>query len=528
MGIKKIDKQVWLLAVILLGLLVRLFNLGSQSLWITEARIVCFSQKPINELFDFSGAYRPLYLILAKLWITLFGTSEVSVRFLPVIFGVISLFFIYKTGELLFNKRTGLLSAFILSLSPFHVYFSRQGKGVYSLLVLLTLLSFLTMLKIIRENKWKYYIMNILLHILILLTHPLSLFWLFTQNACYFFSGSAKNTRRWLVSMLIIVFILIPWYFFIIAYKPDRYAANFFRPGLDIFPQIIEIFSCGGSRITGAGEGYYVSFANMISPWILTGVYVFIFLSAVFIKSGQVPSQNDQQKTKGIVRYKLVLMIWLLLPLILIYLYSIIVRPVYWPRYVIYSAPAYYLLLGYFISKQSIKQRTIILSLIVILSVFSLRNIYVPGRTGDYRQAINFLKENLGDNDTFIISPGEMMEVLWYYLEYDHHKILGCIDDQRGMKINDNWENDFEYNGHRVISLRFDQISQFSEQFNFERFNLGENKIWFFYSPWWALNSNSKFLDNFLNKKYYLKFEKLFAHDGFYIKCFVPRNKNTE
>ena len=85
---KRFKEQLPVIFIMLLGFLVRIFNLGKDGLWIPEAKVVCFSQKAINGLFNYSDAYRPFYLLLSRIWISFFCTSETSIRFSPVIIGV--------------------------------------------------------------------------------------------------------------------------------------------------------------------------------------------------------------------------------------------------------------------------------------------------------------------------------------------------------------------------------------------------------------------------------------------------------
>ena len=516
--------------ILFLGFLVRIFKLGKDGLWIPEAKVVSFSQSSIKDMIGYSDFYRPLYLLLARIWISFFGANETSVRFLPVIIGVMGIYFIYRIGVILFDKSTGLISALLLALSAFHVYFSRQGKGVSVLLVSLCLISFMVMIKIIRENKIRDYFLNIFLHIMILLAHPFGIFWLLTQNACCFVSGQTKYLKRWLASMLILSIVLIPWYMFIMSFNPGEHAANFYKPSLLIFIQILEVFSCGGSRIVGAGEGYAISKARMIAPWILTAIFLLFFVSESVLSFKNKSAAGTQKLNQDSTRIKAMLLVWMILPIVLTYLYSIIIRPIYWPRYVIYAAPAYYLIIGRFIAKIKLKKRIVILLSIVILSCFALRNVYFPERSGNYRQGIEFLKKNLSPGDTIIVSPAEMMPVVWYYLEYNDHQIMGRTDDERGLKINGKWETDFLYKGNRVICLQFNQIEKFNKEFDFKKFDIKANKVWFIYAPYWAwpLNSNSRFFDSFLADKYYLEEEKLFEAEYFFIKGYAAKRQIRE
>jgi hypothetical protein len=52
----------------------------------------------------------------------LFGTSEVAVRLLSALFGVLAIPMIYLVGRELFNEEAGLVGALILALSSFNIY----------------------------------------------------------------------------------------------------------------------------------------------------------------------------------------------------------------------------------------------------------------------------------------------------------------------------------------------------------------------------------------------------------------------
>ena len=523
----KINSRIKILLIMFLGLSVRVFNLNGQGLCLPEVKVVCFAQMALSTLFDFTDAYRPLYILIARPWIRVFGTNEIAVRMLPVLIGVFSLFLIYNVGRRLWDERTGLISAFILSLSVFHVYFSRHGKGVYALLVFLSLSSFILMLKIIENNKWSTHILNVLLHMFILLAHPFGIFWVATQNTCYFILNGSRDKKRWIISLFILTMLLIPWYFYVISFNPERDAGNFSLPNLTVFPQLLEVFSCGGMHLASAGESYAMSPDNMVGSWLLMLIYISIFFLEL-LPSNRKAACPVKTFGCGDLRKRMTLLVWLMLPLILIFIYSRIIRPIYWPRYVIYAAPAYYLLIGNFISRLEVKKRAIILLLIGLFSLFALKNVYYPERKGDIRDGVRFLEENLKDGDTIIISPAEMIGIIWYYWQDHDRRLLENIDDERGLKVDGRWENDFIFKKHRIINLQFSQISRFDDDFDFEEFKLGEKRIWFFYSPDWMLNGNSRFLDVFLRQRYNLVTGKFFAYDNFWVKCFKTAGDGRE
>jgi uncharacterized membrane protein len=85
-------------------------------------------------------------------WMLLFGQSEIAVRALSACLGIISVLLIYKVGRELYNRKIGLIASLLMTISTFAIYSSQEARQ-YSLLLLLTLLSFLFFIRIIKADK---------------------------------------------------------------------------------------------------------------------------------------------------------------------------------------------------------------------------------------------------------------------------------------------------------------------------------------------------------------------------------------
>lgn len=79
----------------------------------------------------------PLYLYSAVPTVALFGVSSWGVRLPAAIFGALGILAIYLlVKEITKNEKLGLLSAFLLSITPWHIHFSRAGFEVTQMLFL--------------------------------------------------------------------------------------------------------------------------------------------------------------------------------------------------------------------------------------------------------------------------------------------------------------------------------------------------------------------------------------------------------
>lgn len=133
-----------LAGIVLLGGLLRFATLGDQSFRYDESVTVLRIIQP--DLFDTIGAVPgsesspPLYYALAWLWSLPFGTGEVAIRSLSALFGSVAIAVVYLASVSLgLSRRSGLLAALLVAVSPVLIWFSQDAR-VYSLVFLLAAL----------------------------------------------------------------------------------------------------------------------------------------------------------------------------------------------------------------------------------------------------------------------------------------------------------------------------------------------------------------------------------------------------
>ena len=145
---RKVTKYgIALLGIVLIGAFLRVYHLGTQSIWLDEAFSVALAKMTLPQMVQATAAdvHPPFYYFLLHYWIIVFGTSESAVRLLSALFGILAIPMIYVVGRRLFNKEVGLVGALILALSSFNVYYSQETR-MYSLMALLALLSMVLLL----------------------------------------------------------------------------------------------------------------------------------------------------------------------------------------------------------------------------------------------------------------------------------------------------------------------------------------------------------------------------------------------
>lgn len=145
----------------LLGLFLRLSTVTSRGLWLDEISQVGQFDSSVWDTIrsQMGGTHPPFYHILMHFWTGAFGVSEAALRMLPLIIGVLSIPVAYWAASVLYSRRVGLYAAFVLALSPFHIWYSQEAR-MYSMLMFFALLSTGSLVLALKRNtpvNWAVY-----------------------------------------------------------------------------------------------------------------------------------------------------------------------------------------------------------------------------------------------------------------------------------------------------------------------------------------------------------------------------------
>jgi mannosyltransferase len=132
-----------LLAIMLLGAVLRFYGLGFQSLWSDELASWDFSNREtISQVIGGmrSDDHPPLYFLILRLAQWIIGDSEWDLRFPSAFAGWLCIPAIYLLGKRLYSEREGIIAALFLAVFWAPIYFSQEAR-VYSMLILLSILT---------------------------------------------------------------------------------------------------------------------------------------------------------------------------------------------------------------------------------------------------------------------------------------------------------------------------------------------------------------------------------------------------
>ncbi|MEM2925596.1 MAG: glycosyltransferase family 39 protein [Methanocellales archaeon] len=252
----RMEKFIFL-SIFLLGVFLRLYNLGRDSLWLDEYVSFQIAREPsLIEVYSSAllDNHPPLHYLLLHI-ITYFGESEFILRLPSAVFGILTIPVAYKLGEYYFGKNEGLISAFLLSISYFHIRYSQEAR-MYAQLLFFSALSLYFFSRAIKENQNKFWIAFIFASTLGVYSHYFAL--LLIPSYISFFgimklkvdnSNTLRfQSRKFLLSLIGIAILSLPLasgFYITILHKTAPGTIWGVRPSLEFIPMIFGSLSGG-------------------------------------------------------------------------------------------------------------------------------------------------------------------------------------------------------------------------------------------------------------------------------------------
>ena len=294
-------------------------NQFTASLWGDEGFSAILSMKSIPQILSIIArdTSPPLYNITEHVWFQIFGSSEVAIRSLSFLYFLIAIFFVYKIGAYLWDRRTGVVAATLSFLNPFFFSYAFEGR-MYSILAAGAAAS---MYFFLRKNWLGYVVATAAM----LYSHHFSIFILFVQGLWFlkeYFFGKRKVAISMLISFIAVGILYSPWL-------------------LPLYNQ---------TKMVGGGFWLGTPTVKDFGRLILT--YLNISLIVLLIR-----------KWAGSFQKSLILLAWFILPILATWLISQKFSSIFFDRYLLYTIPAAMILAA--------SERTRISSVAIVAVIFA-------------------------------------------------------------------------------------------------------------------------------------------------------------
>jgi len=423
--------EIALILLIALAFALRIYRLSYQSLWYDEGLSAYFAEQGLEDMLAGISTtdHPPLYFIALHLWIRMAGRGEFSLRYLSLVWGVMAVPIIFKLGERLMSREVGFWAAFLLSISPYHIWFSQEGR-MYTMVMTLSLASVHAFLKLLSAWRTKDLWLCTALNLLGLYTHFYFAFIVLFENLIFLIWWLQRRAKLplhyWAAAQLSIVVAFLPWAGF--AAEEFVTGTTYWEGTLDLLTaarDTLTAFSVGQTMGGRAADLAALGFAVLAAAGVLASLWEWKSES-----TAQYPISNIQHSTGFVLLY-------LLVPIAALFAISYH-RPKFAPRYLLAALPAFYLLVAAGLGKLASSRKlwsigsrwlgaAVLVGLLCSLgfvsgtAVSSLANYYFAEEYArpNFRSVAEYISSHAQTKDAIILVGGHMLPAFTYYYQGD-------------------------------------------------------------------------------------------------------------
>lgn len=410
-----------LIGIVMLALVLRLPGF-TESLWNDEVWSTRIKLRSVVELARIlvTDIHPPFYRLVMFGWIRLFGESEISVRMLPLVCGLLTIVLTAHLAVTYGGRRAAPVAALVLAISPVHIWYSQEAQQ-YSFLLLLLVLCTWAFHQIRQTNAKRWYVAYAILAPCLLLTH----YFAFAYVAAITLLSLGDHRLRWRMLWIglaaaapVALLLAVKWRLGELATEAGYLRA--FTPA-DLWGLPFEWFAIGGSLESPSVRSPAVRVGVLIVQLALLGL-----VARGVWHAGCRAARNGPDETRWSCyarRGELALLL-LVLPLALLTLSFVGARQFYLERSALMALPFFAIALAVGVaSLHSAASRAAARALIVGFGAVVLVNYYAKGDewtvykpNPDWRTAARWLSTEHArtGQPLVVVSVVESLELLYY------------------------------------------------------------------------------------------------------------------
>ena len=464
-------ERCWLSLVLAVAFILRVVRLGAHSYWQDEVHNL-IKMEHLQSVMrgEYVSNHPPLFAALGTVWRFLgLDMNEWTMRLLPLTIGVCGVAAFYVLGRALFGARTGLVAAFLLAISPFHIYHSQDLK-VYILLPFTGIVMAYALYRATEGNKlgqWLVYAVT-------------------AAVACYseFFAGPLLvGLNLWFLAQIKGRWNRLPKWLL-----ANALGALLFAPHLAVFTQKVgSIFGVGAQNwwiprptlwavlffVKAVAFGY-----SDLSPHfrVLTAVYCIVAAAGIPVAF----FQNW--------RAALLLLCWFVIPVTFVYSLSLFTSSIFLIRALLPFAPPFYLFAAVLLTRpRHIMPRAVGVAVLAVIAGVSLSQHYRdkyavlewPHRPGihppcEFREGTQAVLDGWQEGDALVhASIATWLPFYWYGFRGEPHHYCAGVTSAFIDSIN---------RGNPRTSQAAELDGYFPREL--QRVVEGKSRVWYVFSEW--------------------------------------------
>ena len=403
-----------LILLFILAVLVRLYDLSTESLWVDEVFTIRTAQLEPGELINAVSQdnHPPLYPLILHYWMQLSGDSTWSLRFPSVFFGIITIYLSYLLASKLADQQTAVFAIALIAVSYMHIQYAQEIRS-YTLTLVFALASLYTFLLILERNSASRIAAYVSSTLLLIYTH----YWGFAVLLCevmYFIYLKFQNRKihlrlsHYILILLTLLVLYLPWlkifYLRLIDVKREFWVQS---PDFFTIPKT------------------FLVYAGTFTPF---GIIALILILAVIV-------YGLIKTTQLIQNHSIIFLVVLsTFPILIPLFFSFIWTPVYIIRITIVASIFFYILTAYGINRiERSAIRYAVFAVLIVCSVANLNIYFTETNKERWNEAIAFVEQNAAPQDLIVFNLPFGREVHRLYAKRNDLELIALPEQGRNV-----------------------------------------------------------------------------------------------
>ena len=392
-AVEFIKNNIWLIVILAIAAILRFYHLGYESAWADEISTLSNSNPETSFIkvmkdVHFKEGFPYIYFLIMNVLHSI-SYSVLTGRIFSAILGILSVYWIFKLGKVLYDKRVAYFAAGILALNQFAILTSQDARP-YALYLLFTIISFYYLIIYIKVPTKKNAIIYGIAAGLLLNTSFYGILNVGSQASILLFYlcfVDKENKRAYFYNLLISAAIVLVFF----------------------LPNVYKLTTLIGFQSGWIPPAAYNSLRMILGEFLGWSELInFVFLPLFILFIFKIFNQKNVTTYHELVSNKVtfgftILFPWLVLFLSVMYIKSYLETSVLLHRYFISLLPMVILTIAAsisFISNKFVQYVMVgTIATFMIINLFVVQNYYETPRNTQYRQLTEFIILNKGKQE---------------------------------------------------------------------------------------------------------------------------------
>ena len=396
--------------ILLLAIGLRMYNLSGESLWLDEGQSYASASLPFGEMLDAvsQDVHPPLYFAVLHGSLRVFGETEFGMRLPSVAFSTLAVLLVFPVTRLLRGRETAIVAMLLTAFAIFQIRYAQEAR-MYSLLACASLLSCWCFLRLYRRQvDMLDMLAYILSTTLLLYSHVYGIFILVAQNlyALLIFVRQPERSPvsfwKWAGLQTLTGLLFLPWLGILLS-QVDRVQGGFWVQEVGLIDLI---------------RTFKVYAGTWQALWISVGLLGALLLGTLLWRR-DTAAADDAPDVDSLS----FLLFWLLTPIVLPFLLSQFLQPIYVTRYTIGASFAWYILVACGITALPRPWvRYCVLAALIITASLATPRFYQDYTKLDWRSLAAYVDANATDTDIVLFHKFNLERPFNFYTRRDDLK----------------------------------------------------------------------------------------------------------